>query len=128
MYNGFMTLHEIETFIAVYEEKSITKAADRLCMTQPGVSKTIKTIETQYQESLFLRDRKRISPTPLARQCYAICIRLMEQHADLETALLHKSAKTEMAIACDKGIDGPIMPHVRTAFQKKHPSCRLTIF
>ncbi len=122
-----MTLHEIETFIAVFEEGSITKAALRLCMTQPGVSKTIKSIEDQYDEILFLRDKKRISPTPLARHCYVLCIRIMQQYASLETALLHKTPKSEVVIACDKGIDNPIMPGVRIAFERKYPRCKLVI-
>lgn len=123
-----MTLHDIQVFIAVYEERSITKAANRLSMTQPGVSKSIKSIEEQYDQSLFLRDNKKIFPTPVARQCYEICLTVMQKYADLETALHHASPKAELIISCDKGIDSPIMPSVRLAFQKKYPDCRLVIF
>ena len=75
-----MTLHDIQVFIAVYEERSITKAANRLSMTQPGVSKSIKSIEEQYDQSLFLRDNKKIFPTPVARQCYEICLTVMQKY------------------------------------------------
>lgn len=121
-----MTLHEIRVLVAVFEENSITKAALRLNMTQPGVSQIINGIEEEYGCSLFLRS-KSISPTPLCRECYENAIKVLQDYSKLETTLREESGRKEISVACDKAFNNPIMPYVRKAFKEQFPNCRLII-
>ncbi|MBL8061804.1 MAG: LysR family transcriptional regulator [Anaerolineales bacterium] len=50
-----MELNHLKTFIAVAEEKNVTKAAERLYMTPPSVSAHIKALEDELGVSLFIR-------------------------------------------------------------------------
>lgn len=50
-----MELNHLRTFIAVAEEKNLTKAAERLFMTPPSVSAHIKALEDELHVSLFVR-------------------------------------------------------------------------
>ena len=43
-----MTLHHLQVFCSVCEEGSMTKAAVKLNMTQPGVSRIISELEGHY--------------------------------------------------------------------------------
>lgn len=122
-----MTLQEIIVFVAIYEEESITKAAARLNMTQPGVSKTLSNIETRYNEKLFIRDHKRIFPTPICIECYEACQKALKDVNYIENLLDHDVCKTRVTIACDKALNGQLMPQVRDDFSKEFPDCRLVI-
>ncbi|MBR1919217.1 MAG: LysR family transcriptional regulator [Spirochaetales bacterium] len=122
-----MTLQEIIVFVAIYEEGSITKAAQRLNMTQPGVSKTLSNIESRYNETLFVRDHRRISPTPICLQCYEACQKVLKDVKYIDSLLEHEESKKRVTIACDKALNGPLMPKVRDDFSKAFPNCRLVI-
>ena len=50
-----MTLHNLKVFIAVCEEGTMTDAAKKLNMTQPGVSKIISEMERYYESVFFIR-------------------------------------------------------------------------
>lgn len=57
------SLREIECFIAVAEELSFTRAARRLHLAQPPLSRHIRTLEEKMGAILFSREPRRISLT-----------------------------------------------------------------
>ena len=50
-----MTLKHIKIFVTVYQEESITRAAEKLHMTQPATSLAIREMEEYYHTKLFER-------------------------------------------------------------------------
>jgi len=48
-----MTLHQLETWIAVAKHLSISRAADELHVRQPSVSQQIKSLEKDYGIKLY---------------------------------------------------------------------------
>src|SRR5450631_2524413 len=50
-----MELNQLETFLAVAEERSFSRAATRLHRTQPAVSQVIRKLESDLGETLFER-------------------------------------------------------------------------
>lgn len=54
---------QIEIFYQVYKNNSVTIAAQILSISQPSVSKTLKTIEKNIGYKLFLRKGKKLLPT-----------------------------------------------------------------
>ena len=50
-----MDLQQLETFLAVVEERSFSRAAHRLLRTQPAVSQAIRKLEDELGEPLFER-------------------------------------------------------------------------
>lgn len=53
-------------FDAVVRHGSVTRAADELLLTQSTVSRIIRALEDQLGQALFVRERKRLIPTPAA--------------------------------------------------------------
>ena len=59
-------LNLLPIFIALMEERSVTRAARRLGMTQPALSNALARLRTTLQDQLFIRARYGIQPTPIA--------------------------------------------------------------
>src|SRR4051812_34747187 len=55
-----MELRHLETFVAVAEERSFSRAADRLHVVQSAVSTTIRNLEREWGVSLFHRTTHRV--------------------------------------------------------------------
>jgi len=53
-----MDIHQLETFLAVVEEKGFSRAAKRLHRTQPAVSQVIRKLEGDLGEVLFERSAR----------------------------------------------------------------------
>ena len=53
-------------FDALFDERSVTRAADRLALTQPTVSGLLKRLRRTFSDKLFVRTSHGILPTPRA--------------------------------------------------------------
>ena len=62
-----MDLLQLEHFLAVVEERTFTRAAERVCRTQPAVSQSIKKLEEEVGAPLFARDVHEVSLTEAGR-------------------------------------------------------------
>jgi DNA-binding transcriptional LysR family regulator len=68
-----LNLNHLKVFQAVYEQKSMTKAAQKIFLTQSGVSQHIKNLEETLNISLFDRVGKALIPTRIAQDLYGQC-------------------------------------------------------
>ena len=57
-------------FLYLYEERSISKTANKLYVSQPAISYSLKELETQLGYTLFYRNSKGIEPTMEAKELY----------------------------------------------------------
>lgn len=65
-----MDLRQMLYFMRVYEERSITKAAARVNVVQPALSRQIAALEEELGAILFVREPRRITPTSTATALY----------------------------------------------------------
>lgn len=56
-----MNINQLKYFQAVCEANSVTKAAEKLHISQPSISNAIKCLENELDVSLFLRDNKKLT-------------------------------------------------------------------
>ncbi|HIT63812.1 MAG TPA: LysR family transcriptional regulator [Candidatus Ventrimonas merdavium] len=55
-----MNIHQLEYVITISEEKSFSKAAERLLVTQPALSQQVKKLEIELGTKLFRRERNEL--------------------------------------------------------------------
>ena len=68
------TLRQIQAVIAVCEEGSFTKAAEREHATQSGISQHVSAVETLLGVRLFDRSASGVIPTPAGLRYYRQCV------------------------------------------------------
>ncbi|MDD0853474.1 LysR family transcriptional regulator [Halobacteriovorax sp. GB3] len=66
-----VSLQTLRIFETVYREKTMSKAAIYLNMTQPGVSQHIQSLEESLGKKLFDRLGRKLVPTPNAKELYS---------------------------------------------------------
>ena len=64
-------LNLLPVFEAAYEERSLSRAARRLAMTQPAVSHALQRLRLIFRDELFIRHSRGMTPTPAAEAVYA---------------------------------------------------------
>ena len=63
-------LNLLTVFEAVYEERNMTRAAERLAMSQPAVSNAVGRLREALRDELFVADRRGARVTPAAARMY----------------------------------------------------------
>lgn len=114
-----MTLRHIEIYMAVCQEGSVSKAADRLHISQPTVSVAIKEIEEQYKERLFNRISHRLYITPFGEQIYDYALQIMNLFTEM---LSVEHTSVSLSIGTGTAIGKLFMPKVVKNFQQENQS------
>lgn len=69
-----ITLRQIQSVVAVVEERSFTRAAARENATQSGISQHVAAVEKSLGVALFARGSEGVLPTPAGKRYYQHCI------------------------------------------------------
>jgi DNA-binding transcriptional LysR family regulator len=81
-----MELYQLTSFVAVAEEGHMTKAAERLNVSQPAVSAHIKTLESELGVTLFFRTPKGMELTQEGVELKERSVTILESVDDLRAA------------------------------------------
>ncbi|PAU77080.1 LysR family transcriptional regulator [Halovibrio salipaludis] len=65
---GNIDLKQLRVLRALLKERSLTRAASQMGMTQQAVSAQLNKLREVFQDRLFLRSRQGVVPTPLAQE------------------------------------------------------------
>lgn len=74
-----VSVRQIQSFVAVYEEGSFTVAAEREGATQSGVSQHVKQLENELGVELFERAGREVVPTRAGKLYYAQCAEVLKK-------------------------------------------------
>jgi DNA-binding transcriptional LysR family regulator len=95
-----MELRHLRHFVAVVDAGNLSKAADRVCITQPALTRSIKNLEAYLAAELLERRPRGIVPTPAGDALYRYARLMLNEaaRAQAEVKAVHKGAKGELAV------------------------------
>lgn len=123
-----MDLSQLETFLAVAEERSFSRAATRLHRTQPAVSQVIRKLEESVGEILFDRAARDGSLTAAGELLRDYALRLMALRREATSALgeLKNLERGRLQLAANEYTCAYLLPAV-DAFRRAHPQIGVTV-
>src|ERR1700704_2716920 len=122
-----MELRHLRYFIAVAEEGHITRAAERLGMQQPPLSRQIKAIEGEMDVQLFRRKARGVELTDAGR-AFLDDARAMLAHLDHAFDTARRTARGEQGrISVGYTLFHPVVPRVIREFRQAFPLVSLTL-
>jgi DNA-binding transcriptional LysR family regulator len=113
---------------ALGEERSVSRAADRLGLTQPAVSHALGKLRTQFQDDLFVRAGPVMAPTPVGeRLIEAVAHVLGVVQQEIWSAKAFDAATTTRAFSVCMSDMGVIvlLPRLLAALRKHAPQASL---
>ncbi len=118
-----METRQLEYFVAVAEELSFTRAAQRLYAVQSTVSAAIKSLEAEVGATLFDRSTRRVTLTP-AGQAFLIEARAMLDAFARAVLAVQDTAtglRGSLRIGTMTGMNVFDLPAVLGVFHQRHP-------
>jgi DNA-binding transcriptional LysR family regulator len=123
-----MDLWQLETFLAVVEERGFSRAATRLHRTQPAVSQTIRKLEEELGEQLFERTSREGTLTSAGELLRTYAERLLRLRAEAQIAMeeLQSLERGRLVIAANEYTCLYLLP-VLDEFRRVCPQIGVTV-
>src|SRR5947199_1539666 len=121
-----MDLRSLRYFVAVAEERHFGRAAARLHMTQPPLSRAIKQLETDLGALLLHRSPAGVTLTAAGTALYDEARTLLEQAEHARARVTAASGKATFTIGILTGGAEEAGPSL-AAFRQRHPEVRIRI-
>ena len=123
-----MELNQLETFLAVAEERSFSRAAVRLHRTQPAVSQVIRKLEASVGETLFdraVRDGSLTAAGVLLRD-YALRLLALRREASSAMGELKSLERGRLQLAANEYTCMYLLPAI-DRFRREFPQVSVTV-
>jgi DNA-binding transcriptional LysR family regulator len=125
-----MEFMQLEMLVAVVEEASVCKAADRVRRTQPAVSMALRKLEQELDASLFDRaNRQDIKLTQAGEMLYEYAIQLLKLRKEAMAAIedLNQVRTGRLRIGANESISFYLLPAITSSFQKNYPNIKIEV-
>lgn len=125
-----MNTSQINCFLEAAECLNFTKAAERLYLSQPGLSRQIATMEHELGICLFERGRNSIKLTAAGTICFDYLSRIKSEYGKMldQVAIVRRIQQDSLIIGCIEGqLIGKCYENVLKYFWRTHPNTRIKL-
>ncbi|MBW3362236.1 MULTISPECIES: LysR family transcriptional regulator [Streptomyces] len=124
-----MELRQLEHFVAVAEEQHFTRAAERLAVSQSGLSASVRALEQELRTPLFSRTTRTVRLTEAGRAL------LVEAERTLAGARAARDAvdavrgllRGTLTVGVEQCVAGVSPARLLAAFHREHPQMELRL-
>ncbi len=123
------SMRELECFVAVAEELSFTRAARRLNLSQPPLTRHIQTLEARLGTRLFLRNPRAVVLTAAGRAFLTDTRGALAQlqRAGDAAKRADRGETSRLALGFVSAVLNPKLIGILQRFRDKHPNVQLTL-
>ncbi|KMS85099.1 MULTISPECIES: LysR substrate-binding domain-containing protein [Streptomyces] len=124
-----MELRHLQHFVAVAEDQHFTRAAERLMVSQSGLSASIRALERELRAPLFVRTTRRVTLTEAGRALLAEAERILAQvrSAHEAVAAVQGVLRGTLALGTEQCIAGVNVARLLAAFRRRHPDVEIQL-
>jgi DNA-binding transcriptional LysR family regulator len=124
-----ITIQQMEAIISLVEERSFSRAAKKMLLTQPALTKNIKNIEAYLGVRVVNRSNAGISLTPEGKIIYAYAQRMVKLRTDAGEKILKLNENTggNIYISASTIPATYILPGVLSKFRNRYPDIMVYI-
>ncbi len=124
-----MELRHLRYFVAVAEEKSFNKAAKRLCISQPPLSRQIKQLEEEVGVTLIDRENRPLKLTEAGEFFYEHAIQILTKSDNLLTMTMRKgNFDSSLSIGFVSSILYGLLPKIIARFREVYPNIEIKLY
>jgi DNA-binding transcriptional LysR family regulator len=123
-------LNLLPVFVTLMEERNVTRAADRLGITQPALSNALARLRVVMRDPLFVRERYGMQPTQMAMELAPVIATAL---AAIDGAVLGQQefdpvdADLSFTIAPNSYVEYVLMPAIVARLRETAPGIRLRL-
>ena len=99
-----MEYRQLRAFVAAFEERNITAAAQRLHLSQPALSGSIRLLEASLGTVLFVRKARGVDVTEDARALYPQVRRMLAEADDLAQRFRQRETRERLTIGVEQDV------------------------
>lgn len=123
-----MDVNQLEVLLAVAQEKSFSRAAERLHRTQPAISQAIRRLETEIGEPLFDRSSKDGTMTAAGRVLFSHAQQMLNLRHSAHAAIkelkgLHRG---KLALSANEYTVMYLLPLI-PVYRARHPHIKIEV-
>jgi len=124
-----INLNQLRAFFLAARERSITKAAESLYVTQPAVTMQIKSLEQDLEVKLFRKYGKNLELTEAGSVLFGYAEKIFEIVEEMEYVLKGHAASTHgsLTIGTTRSFARHLMPGLLSRFQKRYPKVKVIL-
>ena len=125
-----MDIHHLKIFFEACNEKSFTKAAKKLYISQSAVSIQIKKLEHTLGLQLIERNSKNFKLTFAGKELFKMSQDVFERISRMENEMkkILQYKKGKISIGATHNIGEPILPRIMIEFRKKFPEIEFDLY
>lgn len=117
----------LRTFVVLTEERSVTRAARRLCRSQPAISLQIRRLEEAAGCRLFDDDLRHLRLTVNGETLLPYARSLLQMHDDVKRRLLSNDVEGRVVLGCPDPYVTSVLPDVLASFRERYPRIEVTV-
>jgi LysR family hydrogen peroxide-inducible transcriptional activator len=124
-----MEMHQLRYFVAVADEGSFSRAAERCFVSQPSLSQQIIKLEQEVGRPLFDRAGRRVLLTDAGRLLleHARAVLMTIENATRQLKEVHCDSSGRLTVGVIPTIASYLLPPVIATFRRTHPRVELMI-
>src|SRR5579871_786488 len=124
-----MELHELEAFVAVVTQRSFTRAAEALFLTQPAVTRQVAGLEAKLKTRLFDRLGRTVQLTAAGDALYRYSVEILRLAREAERAVadVATGAAGRLAVGANNTTATYILPPLLRRFREVYPGVELSV-
>ncbi len=124
-------LNLLNVFSAIYKEQNISRAADRLGLSQPATSNALNRLRKMLDDPLFVRNSRGVTATPRAHELAEPIDKafdLIQTSLNKKSDFKYRSAKRTFNIAMSDYCDFLLLPKLMEWIASSAPNIRINVW